>query len=262
MPRGIFKREMRLCSVDGCKRKHAAQGFCAMHYERMRNHGNVGIAESMRDLYTSCKMPNCTNKHLAKGLCSSHYVKRYTSIAPTLESCCKVSGCYIQKYANDLCHAHHELFRRTGSVVYARDRKSALPLLSEISTQQLSYTPNLDNFELSKTVKMVLNSLTEREWMVISMRYGLNGYSELTLEEAGQELSVTSERIRQIEAKALRKLRHPNRSNFLKPFVSGEEIPPRPHLQDVGNEEGTDGSYHPTCRVNQGSEGTLEMGQR
>ena len=138
----------------------------------------------------------------------------------------------------------------------------SLPSTPSELPPESSYIPNLDNFELSDTIRKVLNSLTEREWKVISMRFGLNGYAESTLEEISQEFGVSRSRISQIEAKALRKLRHPNRSNFLKPFVSGEEIPPRPHLQDVGNEEGTDGSGHPTCRVNQGSEGTLEMGQR
>ena len=67
----------------------------------------------------------------------------------------------------------------------------------------------------------VLDSLTERERRVLSLRFGLvDGYSR-TLEEVGKQFKVTRERIRQIEAKALRKLRHPARSEQLRSFMEG-----------------------------------------
>jgi len=65
----------------------------------------------------------------------------------------------------------------------------------------------------------VLKTLSPREEKVIKMRFGLMDGSEHTLEEVGQHFAVTRERIRQIEAKALRKLRHPSRSNRLRPFL-------------------------------------------
>ena len=67
---------------------------------------------------------------------------------------------------------------------------------------------------------MALQSLTEREQKVIRLRVGLEDGKARTLEEVGQEFSVTRERIRQIEAKALRKLRHPQRSKKLKDFLA------------------------------------------
>ena len=68
----------------------------------------------------------------------------------------------------------------------------------------------------------VLSTLTPREEKVIKMRFGLGTTgSEHTLEEVGQHFAVTRERIRQIEAKALRKLRHPSRSRKLKAFLDG-----------------------------------------
>jgi RNA polymerase primary sigma factor len=67
----------------------------------------------------------------------------------------------------------------------------------------------------------VLKSLTPREEKVIKMRFGVVDGSEHTLEEVGQNFAVTRERIRQIEAKALRKLRHPSRSRKLKAFLEG-----------------------------------------
>jgi RNA polymerase primary sigma factor len=65
----------------------------------------------------------------------------------------------------------------------------------------------------------VLTTLTDREQMVLRLRFGLDDGRARTLEEVGKEFNVTRERIRQIEAKALRKLRHPNRSRKLKEFL-------------------------------------------
>jgi RNA polymerase primary sigma factor len=78
------------------------------------------------------------------------------------------------------------------------------------------------NLNLREITEEVLKTLTPREEKVIKMRFGLgpNG-SEHTLEEVGQHFAVTRERIRQIEAKALRKLRHPSRSRKLKAFLEG-----------------------------------------
>lgn len=71
---------------------------------------------------------------------------------------------------------------------------------------------------LKEQIEQVLNTLTPREEMVLKLRYGLEDSHPRTLEEVGKEFNVTRERIRQIEAKALRKLRHPNRLKKLKDF--------------------------------------------
>ena len=75
------------------------------------------------------------------------------------------------------------------------------------------------NINLKDQTAAVLQTLTPREEQVIRMRFGIGDGSEHTLEEVGQRFSVTRERIRQIEAKALRKLRHPSRSRKLKAFL-------------------------------------------
>ncbi len=72
---------------------------------------------------------------------------------------------------------------------------------------------------LKETHLSVLNSLTPREEKVLRLRYGVDDGRPRTLEEVGREFNVTRERIRQIEAKALRKLRHPSRSKHLKDFL-------------------------------------------
>ena len=75
------------------------------------------------------------------------------------------------------------------------------------------------NLNLREQTAEVLKSLTPREEKIIKMRFGLQDGSEHTLEEVGQHFAVTRERIRQIEAKALRKLRHPSRSHRLRTFL-------------------------------------------
>jgi RNA polymerase primary sigma factor len=80
------------------------------------------------------------------------------------------------------------------------------------------------NINLKDQTEALLKTLTPREEKVIKMRFGLGDGSEHTLEEVGQNFAVTRERIRQIEAKALRKLRHPSRSRKLKAFLEGSRI--------------------------------------
>jgi RNA polymerase primary sigma factor len=75
------------------------------------------------------------------------------------------------------------------------------------------------NLNLQEQTAQVLKTLTPREEKIIKMRFGLEDGSEHTLEEVGQNFAVTRERIRQIEAKALRKLRHPSRSHRLRAFL-------------------------------------------
>lgn len=72
---------------------------------------------------------------------------------------------------------------------------------------------------LKEQLNEVLNTLTEREAKVLKLRFGLDDGKARTLEEVGQRFDVTRERIRQIEAKALRKLRHPSRSKKVKDFL-------------------------------------------
>ncbi|OSI13252.1 RNA polymerase sigma factor RpoD [Neisseria canis] len=76
---------------------------------------------------------------------------------------------------------------------------------------------------LREVTKDVLESLTPREAKVLRMRFGIDMNTDHTLEEVGKQFDVTRERIRQIEAKALRKLRHPTRSDRLKSFLDSEE---------------------------------------
>ena len=90
---------------------------------------------------------------------------------------------------------------------FIEDKNATSPIDSVISTNLRDSTRN------------VLKTLTPREELVLKMRFGVGEGSEHTLEEVGRSFNVTRERIRQIESKALRKLRHPSRSGKLKPFL-------------------------------------------
>jgi RNA polymerase primary sigma factor len=87
--------------------------------------------------------------------------------------------------------------------------------------QVISPSDAVINLNLREQTESVLKTLTPREERVIKMRFGVGDGSEHTLEEVGQNFAVTRERIRQIEAKALRKLRHPSRSRKLRAFLEG-----------------------------------------
>jgi RNA polymerase primary sigma factor len=91
-----------------------------------------------------------------------------------------------------------------------------------VDSAHLSPSEQMINVNLHEQTSEVLKSLSPREEKIIRLRFGLEDGSEHTLEEVGQNFAVTRERIRQIEAKALRKLRHPSRSFRLKTFL--EEV--------------------------------------
>ncbi len=93
----------------------------------------------------------------------------------------------------------------------------------------LSPVDKATSSNLSGTTREALSSLTSREAKVLRMRFGIDMNTDHTLEEVGKQFDVTRERIRQIEAKALRKLRHPTRSDMLRSFLETDgDTPPRP----------------------------------
>lgn len=93
--------------------------------------------------------------------------------------------------------------------------------IGDFVEDESSSTPsdNVATTMLKETLLMVLNTLNPREEKVLRLRYGVDDGRPRTLEEVGKEFNVTRERIRQIEAKALRKLRHPSRSKHLRDFL-------------------------------------------
>ena len=92
---------------------------------------------------------------------------------------------------------------------FIEDKKAISPLEAAI------------RYDLQRQINNALGTLTPREEKVLRKRFGIGESTDHTLEEVGQDFEVTRERIRQIEAKALRKLRHPSRSKRLKSFIEG-----------------------------------------
>ena len=90
---------------------------------------------------------------------------------------------------------------------FIQDKDAVIPLDAAVQSS------------LRETTRKILASLTAREERVLRMRFGIGMNTDHTLEEVGQQFSVTRERIRQIEAKALRKLKHPSRSRELRSFL-------------------------------------------
>lgn len=114
----------------------------------------------------------------------------------------------IQKIAQDPVSLETPIGEEEDSHLgdFVEDRGALSPV--EVTESQL----------LKEQLVRVLNTLTPREEKVLRLRYGLDDGHPRTLEEVGKEFNVTRERIRQIEAKALRKLRHPNRIKHLKDY--------------------------------------------
>jgi RNA polymerase primary sigma factor len=113
--------------------------------------------------------------------------------------------------------------------------------IKDFIESETDYSPSeaVSSSDLKKRVREMLKTLSPREEKVIKMRFGIDVASEHTLEEVGKDFSVTRERIRQIEVKALRKLRHPSRSKKLRAFfeTAQEEVD---HDEDMPILEGDD----------------------
>lgn len=106
------------------------------------------------------------------------------------------------------------------------------------SENDFSPADTVASSDLKERVREVLKTLTPREEKVLKMRFGIDVASEHTLEEVGKDFSVTRERIRQIEVKALRKLRHPSRSKKLQTFFEKEfHMPADENTEDDGIDE-------------------------
>ena len=117
-----------------------------------------------------------------------------------------------------------EIMRDGAGAGVASRRPSARRRTAIWATSSPTMTPPRPREAASQTLLKeqlveVLNTLTPREEKVLQLRFGLEDGRPRTLEEVGKEFNVTRERIRQIEAKALRKLRHPSRSKKLRDFL-------------------------------------------
>jgi RNA polymerase primary sigma factor len=133
---------------------------------------------------------------------------------PLPEEIAQDTGLHIDKVKNTL-----KVAKRTVSLenhIGEGDTELGALLEDKKSTSPLEAVINRD---LQEKIHKMLNTLTPKEERILRMRFGLGDETPHTLEEVGQIFGVSRERIRQIEAQALRKLKHPNRSNHLRSFL-------------------------------------------
>src|SRR6266700_6291509 len=172
------------------------------------------IADQAHTIRTPVHIIEAINKIVRTRRRTLHEIGR----EPTPEELAKKLGMPLEKVRKVLKIAKEQISLETpigdeedshlGDLI--EDKNAVMPIDAAIQSN------------LRRAITLTLTSLTPREERVLRMRFGIGMNTDHTLEEVGQQFSVTRERIRQIEAKALRKLRHPSRSEKLRSFIEGE----------------------------------------
>jgi RNA polymerase primary sigma factor len=173
------------------------------------------ISRSIADQAKTIRVPVHMIDAVNKVVRASRQIHNEIGREPTPEELTEKLGMPLQKVRSVLKIAKEPLSLETpigdeedshlGDLI--EDKNAILPIDAAIQSN------------LRETTTLVLASLTPREERVLRMRFGIGTNTDSTLEEVGQQFSVTRERIRQIEAKALRKLKHPSRSRILRSFL-------------------------------------------
>src|SRR5205809_1004608 len=173
------------------------------------------ITRSIADQARTIRIPVHMIESISKIVRKSHQMLNEIGREPTPEELAEKLGMPLEKVRKVLKIAKEPLSLETpiggeedshlGDFI--EDKNAILPIDAAIQSS------------LRETTTRVLASLTPREERVLRMRFGIGMNTDHTLEEVGQQFSVTRERIRQIEAKALRKLKHPSRSRILRSFL-------------------------------------------
>ncbi len=112
--------------------------------------------------------------------------------------------------------------------------------LLDLQDERLNPTHGVEYRQLQEQLRLILDTLTEREAGVIQLRHGLGTGEEMTLEQIASVYGVTRERIRQIEAKTIAKLRHPSRSKILEAYLYDDGVRPKSPQKDKSAQEFTD----------------------
>ena len=175
------------------------------------------ITRAIADQSRTIRIPVHMNESLNKLLKVSHSLLQKIGREPTAEEIARRMDLPIDKVRNILRVVREPISLDTP---IGEDQEDFLADFIE-DQKTVSAMEAMTNMDLSRRARAVLSTLTPREEKVLRMRLGIDEEGEHTLEEVGETFSVTRERIRQIETKALRKLRHPSRSRMLRAFVDG-----------------------------------------
>lgn len=174
-----------------------------------------GISRAIADQGRTIRIPVHMNENINKVMRTIRVLVQQTGKEPTIEEIAERVGLSINKVRKVLKYAQQPVSLETP---VGEDEESHLGDLLE-DNSAVSPADAVISHRLQEQTQSVLQMLTKREADVIRMRFGLQDGKEHTLDEVGKYFCVTRERIRQIESKALRKLRHPSRSRLLRTFL-------------------------------------------
>jgi RNA polymerase primary sigma factor len=175
------------------------------------------ITRAIADQSRTIRLPVHMNETINKLLKASHHLLQRIGREPTPEEIARRMDLSPDK-VRDILKVVREPISLDTPIGEEQDDFLADFIEDKTTVHAMEAMTNMD---LSRRAREVLSSLTPREEKVLRMRFGIDEEGEHTLEEVGENFSVTRERIRQIETKALRKLRHPSRSRLLRAFAEG-----------------------------------------
>ena len=174
------------------------------------------ITRAIADQARTIRIPVHMIETINKLIRTSRYLVQEYGREPTPEEIAEKMELPLDKVRKVLKIAKEPISPRDARSAKRKTRTSATSSRTRASSRPAEAVINMN---LAEQTRKVLKTLTPREEKVLRMRFGIGEKSDHTLEEVGQDFEVTRERIRQIEAKALRKLRHPSRSKQLKTFI-------------------------------------------